>query len=99
MRNNHVVLFGYVGKQPVTGTMPSGAVRTLLRVATHYKTKAKDGTLLHHTEWHNIVAWDKQATYAAGNFVVGSKIMIEGSLNYRQHSVEIKAHQLINLDR
>ena len=108
MKNNRVQLIGYVGKDLISIPLPSGNKRIGLRIATHHLTKDKSGEKSYHTTWHDVTAWDRIAEYAENNFVKGSKIMVEGSIEYRtyldntghtRYLTHIKAHSLVNLDR
>lgn len=108
MNKNHVQLIGYVGQDISALTAANGSRRVGIRIATHYKKKVHDGEKIDTTVWHNIVAWDSTAEYAERSFVKGSKIMVEGSIDYRTftgkngntvHLTQIKAHSLMNLDR
>ena len=108
MNSNRVILVGFVGKDLITSTTQSGSKRTVLRIATHNFHKNTAGERVHHTVWHDVVAWDSTAEYAAGNFLKGSRVMVDGSIEYRtfpdksghtRYYTQIKAHSLMNLDR
>ncbi len=108
MKTNHVTLIGYVGLDLTTSTLPNGNKRTAIRIATHDSSKNQLGEKQYYTVWHDIVAWNSTAEYAECNFVKGSKIMVEGSIEYRtfpdktghlRYHTRIKAHSLMNLDR
>lgn len=108
MTNNLVRLIGYIGKNFEAFTASTGKRRLKLRVATHYATTQSDGTKLYHTVWHDVVAWGATAEYAERSFVKGSKVMVEGSIEYRTYSdktghtryiTRVTAHSLMNLDR
>ena len=108
MQGNKVILIGYVGQHLATKKLETGTKRVGIRMATHYKHTGKKGELIDHTVWHNIVAWDSTAEFAERSFVKGSKIMVEGSIDYRTFTgkngntvylTQIKAHSLMNLDR
>lgn len=105
MKTNRVTLIGYVAQELATFMSQNGSKRTLLRIATHYYSKREKS---YHTVWHDIIAWDATAEYAACNFVKGSKIMVEGSIEYRtfpdhtghlRYHTQIRADSLMNLDR
>lgn len=108
MHNNHVRLIGFIGKDLSATTVSTGQRRIQLRIATHYSTKQPDGAKLFHTVWHDVVAWGQTAEYAERSFVKGSKVMVEGSIEYciypdqtghiRYHT-RVAAHSLMNLDR
>lgn len=108
MQNNHVRLIGYIGNELTATTVSTGQRRIKLRVATHYATKQSDGTKHYHTVWHDVVAWGQTAEYAERSFVKGSKIMVEGAVEYRSYAdkaghtryiTRVAAHHLMNLDR
>jgi len=108
MVNNHVRLIGYIGKDLSATTVSTGQRRIQLRIATHYSTKQEDGTKLFHTVWHDVVAWGKTAEYAERSFVKGSKVMVEGAIEYStypdaaghiRYITRVTAHSLMNLDR
>lgn len=108
MNTNFVRLIGYVGQDIKQSTSKAGSKRLAIRMATHYKILSSSDTVNYQTVWHDVVAWDQTADYAACNFVKGSKIMVEGVLIYRdyldsqghrRYVTEIKAQSLLNLDR
>ena len=108
MKNNRVTFISYVGKDMVTQLLPKGNKRIGLRVATHYSTKNDRGEKVFHTVWHDVTAWDGIAEFAEKTFVKGSRIMVDGSIEYRtypdrtghiRYFTQIKAHSLMNLDR
>jgi single-strand DNA-binding protein len=108
MHTNKVLLVGYVGRDLKTQILSNGSKRVAIRVATHYKKKQACGTDTWNTVWHNVIAWDLKAEFAARSFVQGSKIMVEGFLDYkvytqptgqRQYFSYVRATGLINLDR
>lgn len=108
MVNNHVRLIGYIGKDISATTVSTGQRRIQLRIATHYSSKQDDGTKLFHTVWHDVVAWGQTAEFAERSFVKGSKIMVEGSIEYCiypdatghiRYVTRVAAHSLMNLDR
>jgi single-strand DNA-binding protein len=108
MRANSVLLIGYVGQHLVSKEYKNGTKRVYIRMATHYKHTNEKGEKIKHTIWHNVVAWKSTAEFAERSFVKGSKIMVEGSINYRTYidsegksimRTQINAHNLTNLDR
>ncbi len=108
MNANRVLLIGYVGKDLSATKLETGSKRVGIRIATHYSHKTPGGEKIDHTVWHDIVAWDSTAEYAERSFVKGSKIMVDGSIEYRtfpdksghiRYITQIKAHSLMNLDR
>ncbi len=108
MQNNLVRLIGYIGKDLSGTTVSTGQRRIQLRVATHYYTTQKEGTKEFHTVWHDVIAWGNTAEYAERSFVKGSKVMVEGSIEYLtypdysghiRYIARVSAHSLVNLDR
>lgn len=108
MVNNHVRLIGYIGKDLSATPVSTGQRRIQLRIATHYSSKQEDGTKIFHTVWHYVVAWGQTAEFAERSFVKGSKIMVEGSIEYctfpdftghTRYHARVSAHSLMNLDR
>ena len=104
---NSVQLVGYVG-QDLKETKSGNGYRVAIRVATHHDFTDKAGKKIDQVTWHNVVAWDDTAKYAARNFVKGSKIMAEGRIVYgnfmgrdgqQRTIVHIRANSLQNLDR
>ncbi len=108
MKSNQVILIGYVGQDLYNTTLQNGSKRVRIRVATHHAKRSEDRAKTWHTVWHDIIAWDTIADFAAGNFVKGSKIMVDGSIVYRtypdntghiRYLTQINANHLVNLDR
>jgi single-strand DNA-binding protein len=108
MKQNNVQLIGYVGADPVIKVLESGSQKTNLRVATHYKLNNGGEGKRYGTTWHNVIAWDNQAEFAERSFVKGSHILVNGNIIYRtypdahnhtRYITEIRAHELMNLDR
>jgi len=104
---NTVQLIGFVG-QDLKQKQTKWGYRVAIRMATHFYLVKAPAEKLVKTTWHNVVAWDQQADYAAQNFVKGSKIMVEGRIVYgcfvdkggvKHFTTHIRAHCLINLDR
>jgi single-strand DNA-binding protein len=100
MTTNRVTLVGYVGADLATQKLKNGSTRVALRIATHERKN--------NTTWHNVSAFNAAATYAAQNFVKGSRIMVEGFITYLpyaddsgriHYSTMIQANYLVNLDR
>ncbi len=108
MQGNKVILVGYVGNHLTTKKLESGGKRVGIRMATHYRHKDEKGESVYHTVWHDIVAWNSAAEFAERSFVKGSRILVEGFIEYRtypdstghtRYITQIKAQSLMNLDR
>lgn len=105
MTTNRITLIGYVGNELLSSHACNGNPRTALRVATHYKDA---GSGRYITVWHDVICWGRHANFADRSFVKGSRIFLEGILEYRQfedrkghirYHTQIKVHTLMNLDR
>ncbi|HLY70971.1 MAG TPA: single-stranded DNA-binding protein [Puia sp.] len=108
MKQNNVQLIGYVGSDPVIKVLESGSRKAKIRVATHHKLKNEAAGKRYGTTWHTVIAWDKGAEFAERSFVKGSHILVNGNIIYRtypdsnnhtRYITEIRANELINLDR
>jgi single-strand DNA-binding protein len=108
MHNNHVQLIGYVGSHLLSSILPNGTKRVSIRMATHSPIKDDSGKKRTQTTWHDVVAWNGTAAYAERSFVKGSRILVVGSINYREYKdkaghtryyTQITARSLVNLDR
>lgn len=108
MHTNYVQLIGYIGNHLVARTTAKGHRCVSMRVATHYPHRTVSGEKKFATVWHDVIAWDKTATRAEESFVKGSRILVQGAIEYRvyfdtaghtRYLTRIQAHNLINLDR
>ena len=78
---NKVILIGNLGKDPDVKYTPSGMAVAKFSLATSFRSKDKtSGEWVDHTDWHNIVVWDKLAGIAGEYLKKGSKVYIEGRL-------------------
>lgn len=81
--NNRVQLIGRLGIDPEVRTFSADSKMARLQIATSDRTKDKEGKLKEHTHWHNVVAWGNLAKITESYLKKGSKVAIEGRLNYR----------------
>ena len=77
---NKVILIGNLGKDPEVKYTPGGMAVAKFSLATSYRSKDKAGEWQDHTDWHNIVVWDKLAGVAGEYLKKGGKVYIEGRL-------------------
>ena len=77
---NKVMLIGNLGKDPEVKYTPSGMAVAKFSLATSYRSKDKAGEWQDHTDWHNIVVWDKLAGIAGEYLKKGGKVYVEGRL-------------------
>jgi len=77
---NKVMLIGHLGGDPELKDV-NGTQLAKFSVATTKKWKDGNETK-EKTEWHNISAWGKLAELCSKYLKKGSKVFIEGELNY-----------------
>lgn len=76
---NKVLLIGFLGKDPEIRYTPSGVAVASFSIATT-ENWTKDGEKQSHTEWHQIVAWNRLAEICSEYLVKGSQVYIEGKI-------------------
>lgn len=79
LRNN-VQLIGNIGKAPAITTFENGKKRASFRLATREFYTGADGKRTSETQWHNLVAWGRQAEIIEQYLKSGQKITVEGKL-------------------
>ncbi len=80
---NKVILIGNLGRDPEIRTLESGAKVANFSLATTESYKAKDGSRVDTTEWHNIVLWRGLAGIAERFLKKGDSIYLEGKIRTR----------------
>ncbi|MGH8501268.1 MAG: single-stranded DNA-binding protein [Gammaproteobacteria bacterium] len=82
---NKVILVGNLGQDPDHRSMPSGRAVSNVRLATTRSWKDKNsGERQEHTEWHNVVFFDRLAEIANEYLRKGSQVYVEGRLQTRK---------------
>lgn len=79
---NKVMLIGHLGGDPDVKSVGETQLAKF-SVATTKKWK-DNGEQKEKTEWHNIAAWGKLAELCGKYLKKGSKVFIEGELNYNK---------------
>lgn len=82
---NKVTLIGNLGKDPELRYTSSGVAVSTFSMATSESWKDPEGNTQERTQWHNIVAWRKLAEIVGEYLKKGSKIYLEGRLQYRNY--------------
>lgn len=77
---NKVILIGNLGKDPEITNIGNDVKKAAFSLATTESYKAKDGSKVDQTEWHNIVLWRGLADVAEKFLHKGSKIYLEGKI-------------------
>src|SRR3990167_11407629 len=83
MNLNKVFIIGRLTADPELRTTPSGDHVASFSIATNRYWRTKEGERKESTEFHNIVAWGRQAEVINQFSKKGSVIMIEGRLQTR----------------
>ena len=104
---NKAILIGNLGKDPELRYTNSGVAVATFSLATNESWRDPDGNLQERTQWHSIVAWRKLAEICGEYLKKGSKVYIEGKLQYRSYDdkngvkrsvTEIVADGMVMLD-
>ena len=82
---NKVQLIGNVGNTPETTAFESGKKVTRFSLATNESYHNGDGKKVQQTDWHNVVAWGKQADVIEKYVSKGKEVAIEGKLTSRSY--------------
>lgn len=83
---NKVQLIGNLGANPDIRTTESGKKWVRLSMATNDNYRNAQGEKVSDTQWHNIVAWGKNAELAEKYLSKGSNLAIEGKLVSRSYT-------------
>lgn len=78
---NRVTLIGAVGQDPETRYSAAGLAIASFSLATSEKRKDKEEV----TQWHNCVAFGKLAEIVQQYIVKGSKLYLDGAIQYQQY--------------
>lgn len=81
---NKVILIGRLGKDPEVKYTNNGAPVAKFTLATDEVFKDRAGEQQKHTEWHNIVAWNRLAEICGEYLTKGKQVYIEGNIRSRQ---------------
>ena len=82
-KNNTVQLNGYIGKKPIIKTLANGSKMARTSVATNDYYYTVSGKLKKETQWHNVIAWGKNASTMENNLDKGSPVSIQGKLKVK----------------
>jgi single-strand DNA-binding protein len=78
---NKVTLIGAVGQEPEVRYTQAGMAIASFSLATSKKSKDKEEV----TQWHNLVAFQKTAELVQQYVHKGSKLYIEGEIQYQEY--------------
>ncbi|TAH02449.1 MAG: single-stranded DNA-binding protein [Sphingobacteriales bacterium] len=82
---NSVRLTGFLGSAPEVKSISETKKVAKLNLATNDSYKNEKGEKVEETQWHNLVAWNAQATIAEKFLQKGSEVAIEGKLTNRSY--------------
>ena len=82
---NKVILVGHIGNKPEGRYTPSGTSTATFSLATNESWIDSEKEKKEHTEWHNIVIWNKLADFTTEYLQKGQLIYIEGKLQTRTY--------------
>lgn len=82
---NKVQLIGNTGSDPEISQLESGRKRARFTLATNEVYKNDNGEKITDTQWHNLVAWGKNAELIESYVAKGKEIAIEGKLTHRTY--------------
>lgn len=80
---NTVTLVGRLGLNPEVREVKEGKTVARLSIATDDSYRTADGEKVKNTQWHTVVAWNRNAKFAEKYLVKGNEVMIEGKLTHR----------------
>lgn len=82
---NYVHLVGNTGRDVELKTFDSGTKKASVSFATTDSYKNTKGEYVSHTQWHNLIAWGRNAELLDKVVVKGDQLIITGSINYRAY--------------
>ena len=83
---NVVQLIGRLGSDADLKTTASGILVANVRLATNEYSKNSQGEWVKTTYWHNLVFWGKQAEKLEKRTKKGVRLLVQGSLIYREYT-------------
>lgn len=105
---NKVQLIGNLGQNPEVKDLNEGKKVAKFSLATNETYRNKAGEKITDTQWHNLVAWGKNAEIIEKYLKKGSEVAIEGKLinrNYtdkegvKRYVTEIQVNELLMLGK
>lgn len=75
---NRIQLIGRLGRDPEGGQSGKGTYASFSLATNEYWTDRTAGQVVEHTEWHQLVCYDRLAEIALEFLMKGSEIYVEG---------------------
>ena len=85
LRNN-VRLIGNLGMNPDVKELNGGKKLAKFSIATSETYKGEDGEKVTETQWHNLIAWGKQAEIVEKYLKKGNEVAIDGKISSRNYT-------------
>ncbi|HRO47794.1 single-stranded DNA-binding protein [Agriterribacter sp.] len=82
---NKVQLIGNLGNNPDVRNTESGKKMARVSIATNENYRNAKGETVKETQWHNAIAWGKNAELVEKYLTKGSQVAIEGKLVNRNY--------------
>lgn len=104
---NAVQLIGRLGADAEVKTTTNGTKVSNVRLATNEYTRNSQGEWVEITYWHSLVFWGKLAERLEKKCKKGTRILVQGSLIYRDYTdinnikrevTDIRVQQFVVLD-
>ena len=105
---NFVQLVGNLGRNPEIKNFESGKKVAKFSLATSDFYINKAGEKVQETQWHNIIAWGKNAQLAEDLLEKGKEVSIKGKITYKAYEdkngekrnfTEIIADEIVLVER
>jgi len=77
---NKVQLIGNLGADPEIKTVNGDSKLAKFSMATSESYKNAKGEKVTETQWHNVIAWGKTASFVEKYLVKGIEVVVEGKL-------------------
>mgnify|MGYP003575688166 CR=1 FL=1 len=81
---NRIQLIGHLGRDPEVVTGPHGLIVSFSVATNENWTDRQSGERMTHTEWHEVVCFDRVAQIAADYLKKGSEVFLEGRRRTRR---------------
>ncbi len=82
---NKVQLIGNLGSNPEVRNTETGKKMARISIATNENYRNAKGETVKETQWHNAIAWGKNAELMEKYLTKGSQVAIEGKLMTRNY--------------
>src|SRR5215213_6613571 len=80
---NKVILLGRATRDTELRSTGNGTPVSNIRLATNRVTRATDGELVEHPQYHTIICWDRLAEQTGKHVTKGRLVYVEGRLESR----------------